>query len=112
MQKSFRLVFWAMFVGLILFILAFGIPGASRIAAGQVLAAAGCTPPGFDMQAVCPPGSVATRFVPLGHWFTSWLAPYLLIRNFWDVLLAWVGIILAAAVASGLGRARVKPNAR
>ncbi len=110
MQTFFRAAFWALFVGLLVFIVAFGTPGVNRIAAGQVLSAAGCSPPGFDMQAVCPPGSRAARFAPLAHWFTSLLAPYVLVKNFWDVLLVWTGLTLAAAVASGFGRTRQRPH--
>ncbi len=111
MQKMFRLIFWGLLVGLTVFVIAFGTPGLSKVAAGQVLAAAGCAPAGFDMQATCPPGSRAARFVPLGHWFTSLLAPYVLVKNFWDVLLVWGGLTLAAAIASGAFGADVKSTA-
>jgi hypothetical protein len=82
-------VFWLASSGLIAFCLLFGIPFVSSIAARKVVAWAGCTPPSFDMQAVCPAGSYAEPFVPLSHWFTSGLAPLVLAKNFGGMLATW-----------------------
>ena len=71
LQLLCRSLFWLVTGGLIAFCLAFGLPFLSKIAAGKVIAMAGCTPPSFDMQAVCPAGSYAEKFVPLSHWFNA-----------------------------------------
>ena len=94
-HRLLKLMFWLATGGLIVFCLLFGIPFLSAIAAGKVVAMAGCTPPGFDMQAVCPPGSYAEPFVPLSHWFTSGLAPLVLAQNFGGMLTVWAIVCFA-----------------
>ncbi len=87
--------------GLIAFCVLFGTPFLARQSAGQVIAWAGCTPPSFDMQAVCPPGSWATPFAPLSHWFGNLLAPFVLISSFGWYLL---GGLLLALLLRGLSK--------
>jgi hypothetical protein len=97
-QKIFKTLFGVVLIGLLVFMVALGTPILSRAVSGHVLAAAGCTAAGFDQQAQCPAGSFATRFIPFAHWLTTFLAPYLLIRQFWDVLLVWAGLALGLGV--------------
>lgn len=91
--------FWLVLGGLVAFCLLFGTPFVAKIAAGKVVAAAGCTAPSFDMQAICPEGSYAEKFIPLSHWFTSGMAPFILMQNFSGLLFAW------AALSAALGTA-------
>jgi ABC-type multidrug transport system fused ATPase/permease subunit len=93
-HKIFQPLFWSVLIGLLVFMVALGTPFLSRVVSGHVLAAAGCTAAGFDMQAQCPAGSFANRFVPFAHWLTTFLAPYLLVKQFWDVILAWASVVL------------------
>jgi hypothetical protein len=109
-RQIFNILFWAVLVGLLVFMVALGTPFLSKAVAAHLLAAAGCSAAGFDLQAQCPPGSFATRFVPFAHWLTTFLAPYLLVRQFWDVLLVWAG--LAGALAFLAGRPDVSGNRR
>jgi hypothetical protein len=99
LQRLCRSLFWLVTGGLIAFCLAFGLPFLSKIAAGKVVAMAGCTPPSFDLQAVCPAGSYAEKFVPLSHWFTSLLAPLVLVQNFGGLLAGWAALAVALGVA-------------
>lgn len=89
-----KLLCWFATGSLIAFCFLFGFPFVSRVAAGKVIEIAGCRPPTFDMQAVCPAGSFAEPFVPLSHWFTSALAPFVLVQNFGGLLMAWVAICI------------------
>jgi hypothetical protein len=107
--RIFRTLFWVVLIGLLVFIVALGMPFLSKFVASHVLAAAGCTAASFDMQAKCPPGSLADRFVPFAHWFTTFLSPYLLIRQFWDVLLVWGGVALGLGVLSSSTDAGRRP---
>jgi hypothetical protein len=93
-HKIFKPLFWTVLIGLLVFMVALGTPVLSRVVSGHVLAAAGCTSAGFDLQAQCPPDSFANRFIPFAHWLTTFVTPYLLVRQFWDVLLAWAGVAL------------------
>jgi hypothetical protein len=88
-RNLMKLLFWLATSSLTSFCLLFGLPFVSRFAAGKVIVMAGCKPPSFDIQAVCPAGSFAEPFVPLSHWLTSAVAPYLLVKNFGGLLLAW-----------------------
>jgi hypothetical protein len=108
-QKTFRVLFWLCLTGLLVFMVALGTPFVSRAVAGHVLASAGCTAAGFDIQAQCPPGSYATRFIPFGHWLTTFLAPYLLVRQFWDLLLVWAAAVLGLGILSTSTGAPRKP---
>ena len=96
-STSLLTLFFTTLVGLVAFCVLFGLPFLSRFSAGKVLAWAGCTAPTFDMQAVCPSGSFAEPFIPLGHWMTSFFSPIVLIHNFGGMLLAW------AAISVGFG---------
>jgi hypothetical protein len=86
------IIFFMLTFGLIAFCFLFGLPFVSKFAAGKVIAMAGCTTPSFDMQATCPAGSYAEPFIPLSHWFTTFLAPLVLIENFGGMLIAWTAI--------------------
>jgi hypothetical protein len=99
-HKIFQPMFWLVLTGLLVFMIALGTPFLSRVVSGHVLAAAGCSAAGFDIQAQCPPGSFASRFIPFAHWLTTFLAPYLLVKQFWDVLLVWGGVTLALGMAA------------
>jgi hypothetical protein len=77
-------------IGLVTFILVFGIPFLSTYASGWVLSMAGCSSPTFDRQGVCPEGSFAEPFIPLSHWMTSGAAPLILLQNFGLMLLSWL----------------------
>ncbi|MCW5649872.1 MAG: hypothetical protein KIS62_09015 [Ramlibacter sp.] len=94
-------LFWLSTGSLVAFCLMFGLPFLSSITAGKVIAMAGCKPPSFDMQAVCPPGSFAEPFIPLSHWMTSLVAPLILIKNFGIALLIWAGVSFGLGIASG-----------
>jgi hypothetical protein len=106
MQATCSLIFKALVISLIVFVVAFGTPVLSRYASGQVLEMAGCSKPGFDTQAECPKKSFANRFVPLAHWLTSFLAPIVLIENFGDVLLGWVVLIIIFGISPALSKKR------
>lgn len=92
------IIFLSLAFGLLAFCLLFGLPFVSQFAAGKVLAMAGCTTPSFDMQATCPAGSHAEPFIPLSHWFTSFLAPLVLLENFGAMLFAWAVICSAVGL--------------
>jgi hypothetical protein len=36
---------------------------------------------------------------PFRHWLTTFLAPYLLVKQFWGVLAVWAGVALAIPAA-------------
>jgi hypothetical protein len=94
MNKYSKLIFWILFAGLILFIVAFGMPFVARINSSKVLTLAGCKLASFDLKASCPEGvNFAARFIPLNHWMSVFLAPIILIKQFWDILLVWTGLI-------------------
>ncbi|MBX3658476.1 MAG: hypothetical protein KF740_08595 [Ramlibacter sp.] len=99
--RVLKWLFWLSAGSLIAFCLLFGLPFLSSITAGQVIALAGCKPPSFDAQAVCPPGSFATPFIPLSHWMTSLVAPLILIKNFGIALLIWAGLSFVLGLLSG-----------
>lgn len=88
-QRIIQLLFWLTTGSLVVFCFLFGFPVISQFASRKVIAFAGCSPPSFDIQAVCPPGSFAEPFVPLSHWLTSFLAPIVLVTNFGGILLIW-----------------------
>ncbi len=69
---------------------------------------AGCKPAGFDIQAVCPEGSYAEPFIPLGHWMTSAAAPYILVFNFGILLALWTLACVGLFIAWQIFRARSK----
>jgi len=94
MNKYSKLIFWTLFAGLILFTVSFGMPFLSRHYSSKVLTLAGCTLAGFDLKASCPEGvNFAARFIPLNHWMSVFLAPIIFIKQFWDILLVWIGLI-------------------
>lgn len=103
----FKFLFWLAASSLIAFCLLFGLPFVSRIAASRAVAMAGCRPASFDMQAVCPPGSYAEPFVPLSHWFTSGMAPFVLVQNFGGMLVAWTSLCVALGLAWRVLSARI-----
>ena len=112
MQKTQRVIkffFWLNIGSLIIFCLLFGFPFVSKIAAGKVIEIAGCKPPSFDMQAVCPPGSFAEPFAPLSHWFGSVLAPLVLIENFGGLILGWAFLCFALFASLCVLRSKNKP---
>jgi hypothetical protein len=86
-------------VSLKLFCIVFGVPVLSKVASEQVLYWAGCSSAGFDTQAKCPPGSFAEPFIPLSHWFTTFMSPLILLRNFGALLLGWALLSCALWVA-------------
>ena len=94
LRRLLRALLWLTGGGLVSFCLTFGIPFLASIPAKKVLEWAGCRPPGFDQQAVCPAGSFAEPFIPLSNWFTSMFAPLVLIANFGVYLLIGLGICL------------------
>jgi hypothetical protein len=94
MQATCSLIFKALLISFIVFVIAFGTPLLSRYASGQVLEMAGCSKSGFDTPAVCPKESFANRFVPLEGWLSSFFAPIILIEDFGDVLLGWIVLII------------------
>lgn len=98
-RNLFKFLFWLATGSLIAFCVLFGTPFLSKIAASKVVAMAGCRPASFDMQAVCPAGSYAEPFVPLSHWFTSMMAPFVLVQNFGGVLAAWACLCIGLAFA-------------
>jgi hypothetical protein len=105
-RKLCRLIFWLTTGSLIAFCLLFGVPFLSTIAAGKVIAMAGCRPPSFDMQAICPTGSYAEPFIPLSHWFTSGFAPFVLVKNFGGLLAVWSALCGALGLANKMLSAR------
>ena len=97
-SRFLMIAFLMLTFGLVAFCLLFGLPFVSQFAAGKVIAMAGGTPPSFDMQATCPSASYAEPFIPLTHWFTSSLAPLVLIENFGVMLISWAAICLAVGL--------------
>jgi hypothetical protein len=97
-SRFLMVAFLMLTFGFVAFCLLFGLPFVSQFAAGKVIAMAGCTTPSFDMQATCPAGSYAEPFIPLSHWFTSFLAPLVLIENFGVMLIAWAAICFAVGL--------------
>lgn len=98
-RNFIKLLYWLATGSLMAFCLSFGLPFVSRVTAGKVIAMAGCKPPSFDMQAVCPAGSFAEPFVPLSHWLTTALAPYLLLKNFGGLLLGWAVLCIVLYIS-------------
>ena len=105
-RRAFAILFWLSTCSLVAFCLMFGLPFVSRIAAGKVLAMAGCKPPTFEMQGICPEGSYAELFVPLSHWMTSAAAPYILVVNFGAMLAVWTIVSGALFAAWQIFRAK------
>lgn len=90
-------------VGFVVFFVAFGTPFLSVVTSGKVLTWAGCVPAGFDSPDVrCPNGDgfLSTRFAPLTFWFSTLFAPFILIKQFWDVILGWMVLMLVFLVLS------------
>jgi hypothetical protein len=109
MHTAFKSLFLASLVSLALFTIAFGTPVLSMFTSAKVLAWIGCSSAGFDTPAIrCGyggGGAISERFGPLSYWFTTLLAPYFLVKHFWDVLLGWLVLTLSfgglAAVSGG-----------
>lgn len=97
-SRFLMIIFLLSTFGFVAFCLLFGLPFVSQFTAGKVIAMAGCTTPSFDMQAICPVGSYAEPFIPLSHWFTSFLAPLILIKNFGGMLVLWATMCLVAGL--------------
>jgi hypothetical protein len=91
-SRFFMVVFFILAVGLLAFCLLFGLPFFAQFPAGIVLESAGCRPSTFDTPAICPAGSYAEPFIPLGSWLGSFLAPIILIGNFGVILASWLAI--------------------
>lgn len=107
MHAACKTLFLALLIGLVLFTVAFGTPVLSMFTSAKVLAWVGYSSAGFDTPAIrCNYGGgvVSERFGPLSYWFTTLLAPYLLVKHLWDVLLGWLALTLVfgglAAVSS------------
>jgi|GEM_PF-2493962 len=108
MHAVCKTLFLALLIGLALFVLAFGTPVVSMFTSAKVLQWAGCSSAGFDNPAIrCGYGGgvVGERFGPLSYWFTTLLAPYFLLKHFWDVMLGWLALI---ALFGGLATASAK----
>jgi hypothetical protein len=109
MHTTFKSLFLALLISLALFTIAFGTPVLSMFTSAKVLGWVGCSSAGFDTPAIrCGYGGggvVSERFGPLSYWFTTLLAPYLLVKHLWDVLLGWLALTLVfgglAAFSSG-----------
>ncbi|EJL86279.1 hypothetical protein PMI15_01493 [Polaromonas sp. CF318] len=115
MHAVCKTLFLALLVSLVLFAIAFGTPVLSMFTSAKVLQWVGCTSAGFDNPAIrCGYGGggvVGERFGPLSYWFTTLLAPYFLVRHFWDVMLGWLALILlfgGLATVSGKGKPALK----
>jgi hypothetical protein len=118
MHTACKTLFLVLLISFALFILAFGTPVLSMFTSARVLEWAGCSSAGFDTPAIrCNHGGggvVSERFGPLSYWFTTLLAPYLLVKHLWDVLLAWLVLTLVfggLAAASGNKPASKKSQA-
>lgn len=89
-----RVAYWLFAGSLLLFCVVFALPIISGMAAREITELAGCRPPTFDMNAVCPAGSIAERFSHLTGWLSSLFAPFVFVKFFWDWTLIW-GFITA-----------------
>ena len=92
--KPSRWLFWILLLGLVVFVIAFGAPFLSAYTTGKAVVWFGCSPAALDGQAVCPPGSLATRFTPLTHWIGSVMASVLFVRQFGWLLPGWSVMVL------------------
>ncbi len=105
MPNLYRWIFRSLLASLITFIVVFGLPFLSAFASYQIIVAAGCHPFSLGGPGSCPDGSFANRFLPLSLVLITPLAPWLVIKHFWDVLLGWA---LLTAVFGVLARASAK----
>ncbi|WP_411878139.1 hypothetical protein [Polaromonas sp. YR568] len=114
MHTACKTLFLVLLTGFVLFILAFGTPVLSMFTSAKVLAWAGCSSAGFDTPAIrCNHGgggAVSERFGPLSYWFTTLLAPYLLVKHLWDVLLAWLVLTLVFGGLAAAGGNKPAPK--
>ncbi len=97
MHAACKTLFLALLISLVLFAVAFGTPVLSMFTSAKVLSWVGCSSAGFDTPAIrCGygGGAVSERFGPLSYWFTTLLAPYFLVKHFWDVMLGWLVLTL------------------
>lgn len=114
MRLAFKTLFLALLISLVLFTIAFGTPVLSMFTSAKVLAWVGCSSAGFDTPAIrCGYGGggvVSERFGPLSYWFTTLLAPYLLVKHLWDVLLGWLALTLLFGGLATLGGGMPAPK--
>ena len=114
MRTACKTLFLALLISLALFTIAFGTPVLSMFTSAKVLAWVGCSSAGFDTPAIrCGYGGggmVSERFGPLSYWFTTLLAPYLLVRHLWDVLLGWLALTLLFGGLATLGSGKPVPK--
>jgi len=117
MHAVCKTLFLALLVGLVIFAVAFGTPVLSMFTSAKVLEWVGCSSAGFDNPAIrCGyggGGAVSERFGPLSYWFTTLLAPYFLVKHFWDVMLGWLALILLfGGLATVSGHSKPVPKRR
>jgi hypothetical protein len=116
MHTACKSLFLALLVSLVLFAIAFGTPVLSMFTSAKVLAWAGCSSAGFDNPAIrCGYGGggmVSERFGPLSYWFTTLLAPYFLVKHFWDVMLGWLALTLVFGGLAAVSASKPTPKKR
>lgn len=95
MRNPYQWIFRGLLTSLISFLLVFGLPFLSAFVSYQIIVAAGCQPFSLGGPGSCPDGSFANRFLPLSLVLITPLAPWLVIKHFWDILLGWA--LLTAA---------------
>jgi hypothetical protein len=95
-----RTLFWALLLGLIGFCIALGMPILGTQVAREVLGTLGCSPGTFDpfsSPCMSAPGfwthRLALYVIPLAG---PLMAPVWLVMAFWDVLIAWMLLTVAA----------------
>ena len=115
MRLPFKIIFLALLISFVLFIIAFGTPVLSMFTSAKVLEWVGCSSAGFDNPAIrCGyggGGAVSERFGPLSYWFTTLLAPYFLVKHFWDVMLGWLALVLLfGGLATVSGNSKPAPK--
>jgi hypothetical protein len=114
MHAACKTLFLALLVSFALFIIAFGTPVLSMFTSAKVLEWVGCSSAGFDNPAIrCGyggGGAVSTRFGPLSYWFTTLLAPYFLVKHFWDVMLGWLGLMLVFGGLAAVSASKPAPK--
>lgn len=113
MHALCKTIFLALLISFTVFLVAFGTPILSMFTSGKVLAWVGCTSAGFDTPAIrCANGGgvISARFGPLSYWFTTLLAPLILVKQLWDVMLGWLALTLVFAVLAGVSVGTPKPK--
>lgn len=114
MHTACKILFLALLISFALFIIAFGTPVLSMFTSAKVLEWVGCSSAGFDNPTIrCGyggGGAISERFGPLSYWFTTLLAPYFLVKHFWDVLLGWLALTLVFGALAALGGSKPAPK--